>query len=74
MPKKKIAPAIDQVVIEIPNDFTPEALENLTKMVTAKEALIKKALDANALPIQVDDEKVSFPWFQAETDGEHINA
>jgi len=74
MPKKKTAPAIDQVVIEIPNDFTPEALENLTKMVTAKEALIKKALSAAALPIQVDDEKVSFPWFQAETDSEHINA
>jgi hypothetical protein len=30
MPKKKTAPAIDQIVIEIPNDFTPEALENLT--------------------------------------------
>jgi len=74
MPKKKIAPAIDTVCIEIPNDFTPEALDNLTKMVTAKEALIKKALAADALPIEVDDEKISFPWFQAETDGEHINA
>jgi len=74
MPKKKTAPAIDTVCIEIPNDFTPEVLENLTRMVTAKEALIKKALAADALPIQVDDEKISFPWFQAETDGEHINA
>jgi len=74
MPKKKTAPAIDQVVIEIPNDFTPEALENLTKMVAAKKALIKKALAAPALPIEVDDTKISFPWFQAETDGEHINA
>ena len=74
MPKKKTAPAIDQVVIEIPNDFTPEALDNLTKMVTAKEALIKKALTAPALPIEVDNEKVSFPWFAAELDGEHINA
>ena len=61
MPKKKTAPAIDSVCIEIPNDFTPEALDNLTKMVTAKEALIKKALAASALPIEVDDEKVSFP-------------
>ena len=74
MPKKKTAPAIDTVCIEIPNDFTPEALENLTRMITAKEALIKKALAAEALPIEVNDEKVSFPWFRAETDGEHINA
>jgi len=74
MPKKKTAPAIDTVCIEIPNDFTPEALDNLTKMVCAKEALIKKALAAPALPIEVDDEKVSFPWFAAEADGDHINA
>jgi len=74
MPKKKTAPAIDTVCIEIPNDFTPEALENLTKMIAAKEALIKKALAAPTLPIEVDDEKVGFPWFAAELDGEHINA
>jgi len=74
MPKKKTAPVIDTVCIEIPNDFTPEALDNLTKMIVAKEALIKKALAADALPIEVDDEKISFSWFQAETDGEHINA
>jgi len=74
MPKKKTAPAIDTVCIEIPNDFTPEALDNLTKMIAAKEALIKKALAAEALPVEVDDEKVSFPWFAAELDGEHINA
>ena len=74
MPKKKTAPTVDTVCIEIPNDFTPEALENLTRMVAAKEALIKKALSAEALPIEATDEKVSFPWFQAETDGEHINA
>jgi len=74
MPKKKIAPAIDTVCIEVPNDFTPEALDNLTKMVTAKEALIKKAIAADSLPIEVDDEKISFPWFTATEDGEHINA
>jgi len=74
MPKKKTAPTIDTVCIEIPNDFTPEALDNLTKMIAAKEALIKKALAAPALPIEVDNEKVSFPWFAAELDGEHINA
>jgi len=74
MSKKKTAPAIDTVCIEIPNDFPPEALENLAKMVAAKEALIKKALAADALPIEVEESKICFPWFQAETDGEHINA
>ena len=75
MSKKKIASTIDLVTIEIPREgFTPEALDNLTKMVTAKEALIKKALCVSALPIEVEDEKVSFPWFTATEDGAHIDA
>jgi hypothetical protein len=43
---------LDEVVIEMPLDgFTPAALENLCKMVTAKEELIKLAIGAQALPI-----------------------
>jgi hypothetical protein len=75
MPKKKTAPAIDLVAVEIPREgFTPEAIENLTKMVTTKEALIKKALAAPALPIEVLEDRIAFPWFAATEDGEHINA
>ena len=68
-------PEADVVCIEVPAaDFTPEAIENLRKMVAAKEALIKKALSAEALPIEVGEETIGFPWFAATTDGDHINA
>jgi hypothetical protein len=54
----------DHLTVEFPLDgFNPETLDNLTKMVTAKEALIKAALDADDLPIQVTNDTVKFPWF-----------
>jgi hypothetical protein len=43
--------------------FTDTALENLNKLVEAKGKLIKKALDIKALPIELDEERLSFPWF-----------
>jgi len=64
----------DRVVIEYPLiGFTPEKLDNLSKMITAKEELIKLAIGANALPIQVEDEKISFPWLNT-TDPELVDA
>lgn len=53
----------DCLTVEVRNDFTPEQLDNLYKMVIAKEQLLKKALGAAELPIQVAEEKVAFPWF-----------
>lgn len=49
--------------------FTDAALENLQRLVEAKAALIKKALAVESLPIEVTEERVSFPWF-AEADGD----
>lgn len=40
----------------------------------SKETLIKKALAVDALPIEADDEKVSFPWFEGSPTPEEINA
>lgn len=52
----------DGLTIEIPRDFfTEAALDNLQKLIDSKATLIKKALGADALPVQVTDEKVSFP-------------
>ena len=69
------APEADEVVIEIPLEgFTPETIDNLCKMVAAKETLIKMALGVESLPIQVLDDRIAFPWFTATTDGEQINA
>lgn len=58
-------PESDRLVIEYPLEgFTQESLDNLTKMVLAKEPLLKKALSAKELPIQVLDDRICFPWFQ----------
>ena len=61
------APDVDEsdlLTVEFPlAGFTPQTLDNLIKMVAAKEALIKAALGADDLPIQVTEETVSFPWF-----------
>ena len=45
--------------------FTPESLDMLSKMILAKEVLIKKALGATTLPIRIIDHKVVFDWFKS---------
>ncbi len=55
-------------------DISDAALENLRQLVASKETLIKKALAVNALPIEVDEEKVSFPWFTGFPQPEEISA
>lgn len=52
----------DGLTVEMPrNFFTETALDNLKRIVESKAALIKKAIGTDALPIEVTDEKVSFP-------------
>ena len=64
----------DGLTVEMPRDFfTDTALDNLKRIVESKAALIKKAVGADALPIEVTDEKVSFPWF-AEVDADAVHA
>lgn len=54
----------DQIVIEMSIEgFTEEAITNLKAMVAAKAPLIKMAVGAKSLPIKVNEEKISFPWF-----------
>lgn len=66
--------APDRLTIEVPlQGFTPEKLNNLTRMVAAKAPLLKLALGTEELPIQVGEETIRFPWFQ-RTDGDHAQA
>ena len=53
--------------------FTDSGLANLHSIVEAKGSLIRKALGATELPIEVTDFKVSFPWFQAEYTADELN-
>ena len=65
----------DYLVLSYPrNNISDAALENLRLLVESKESLIKKALGADALPIEVSDETVSFPWFAGFPQPEEINA
>ena len=47
---------------------------NLTKLLEAKGSLIKKALGINDLRIEIDEEKVSFPWFAEMPDADAAKA
>jgi len=46
----------------------------LTKILEVKGDLIKKALGIEELPIKIDAEKVSFPWFRIEPEYETCQA
>ena len=63
----------DGLTVQVPrHTLSDTALDNLRKLVDGKATLIKKALGADALPIQVDNEKVSFPWFtKIDADAAH---
>jgi hypothetical protein len=65
---------IDTITIEYPlESFTPETLDNLTKLVQSKEVLIKTALNTATLPIQILDNRIAFPWFKY-TDSANLTA
>ncbi len=63
------------LVIEMPrSSFTDAALDNLKKLVESKGSLIKKALGAETLKLEITDDKVRFPWFEDGTDPEAVKA
>jgi hypothetical protein len=63
------------ICISMPRSlFTDSSLENLKALIAAKGNLIKKALGVDDLPIEVTDEKVSFPWFPAVPTPEELKA
>ena len=65
---------VDGLTVEMPRSFfTDAALDNLKRLVESKAALIKKAIGTDDLPIEVTDEKVSFPWF-TETEPDAVRA
>ena len=63
------------LIIQIPKDsLSDEDLEKLAKLLEAKGNLIKKALNVDALPIEIDDERISFPWFSELPNPDEIKA
>lgn len=49
-------------------------LGNLTNLLEAKGSLIKKALGINALPIEIGEDTISFPWFSLSLDADAAKA
>lgn len=63
------------LIIQMPRaDFTDTAIENLKGLVESKATLIKKALNTDSIPIIVNDEFVTFPWFQSKCASEEVKA
>ena len=71
----EITPRTDRLTIEIPLDgFTPEKLDNLSKLVNSKAPLLKASLGTDDLPIKQTTDTLQFPWFKGTIDAEHTEA
>jgi hypothetical protein len=66
-PTETAAPEAGVIAIEVPLPGE-QGLENLRRMVEAKAELIKMAIGAAELPIEVLEDRVSMPWFRATED------
>lgn len=52
------------LIIKVPRDgFTPEAEENLRKIIASKAPLLKKALETESLDLVFTDNAIRFQWF-----------
>ena len=54
--------------------FTADSLVNMQKLVDAKADLIKKALQVENLPIEMDEHTVSFPWIRTDATPDEFSA
>lgn len=72
--KSEIEPQEENVglTVEIPLDKV--AVGNLTKLLDAKGSLIKKAIGAQNLGIEILEDRVAFPWFTEMPDADAVKA
>ena len=54
--------------------FNPDSLDRLTKLIDSKAALIKKALGADRLTVQMKNDAVCFPWWDRIPEPEETDA
>jgi hypothetical protein len=63
------------LTMEMPIEgYTKENIANLEKLIASKASLIKKAIGANALPIERTETTLKFPWFSFGASGEEADA
>src|SRR5690625_3849616 len=59
--------------IEYPRDsFNEQTIENLEQLIQSKNTLIKQALDIESTRIELEDDRISFPWFESELTPEEL--
>ena len=57
----------DIICPELPrNSFTNEEIDRLRQLIANKEPLFKRAFQTDAVPLNVSEDKVAFPWFRYE--------
>ena len=54
--------------------FTTQQIQNINAIVTAKGALIKKALGVEDLSIEFEENKICFPWFKGTPTPDELKA
>lgn len=55
-------------------NFTESQLQNLRNLVEVKASLIKKAIGADELPINIIEDRLDFPWFTAGNTPDEVKA
>ncbi|WP_313127282.1 virulence protein [Proteiniclasticum ruminis] len=64
---------VDLLEIQMPREmFTERGLENLRRLILAKGDLIKKAIGTDELPLNIEKETISFPWFPLMGDADEV--
>lgn len=68
------APQEETVGLTVGIPLDKVVVGNLTKLLDAKGGLIKKALGVDVLPIEIQKDRVAFPWFPELPDADAVKA
>jgi hypothetical protein len=67
--------APDCISLGFPKEGMSElAIENVKKLIAAKAPLIKMALELTELPVEVEEDRISFPWLAGTAPHEMVDA
>lgn len=65
----------DGIALSFPKDgLSAEAVANVKKLIAAKAPLIRLALEADELPVEEEEDRLTFPWLPTSAPREMIEA
>ena len=74
LPEEESPQETDDALFTISVPLEKVKVGNLTAIVDAKAGLIRKVLGTQDLRIDMDEEKISFPWFSSRPDADTLQA